>query len=63
MCRALRANSFLKDLDLSHLAVDDKAANCIAQVRPPSLVLARARPWYLPPSSGSVHEFIAFVLL
>jgi hypothetical protein len=32
VCRALRTNAFLRDLDLSRVPVDDKAANAVAQV-------------------------------
>jgi len=32
ICRALRTNAFLRELDISHTPIDDKAANAVAQV-------------------------------
>ena len=45
VCRALRTNSFLRELDMSRTPIDDKAANSIAQVGPCSANagLCRAR--------------------
>ena len=58
MCRALRTNSFIKEVDFSRIAVDDKGANAIAQVRAErTLVYARcmfAAAWV----SGGLLEVV-----